>query len=241
MAMHETKKDVWQALRQRIRQNKAAVLLSQISGQQNQHALVYPDGNVIGTMPQEALVKTAQEVTKTHQNQIVSHQDEQWFVQDFPEKTRMVIVGSAHISLDLIHLANQFNFETIVIDPRKIFTAETRFLSQPSQLYHAWPEQVLPKLPLNQDTYAVLLSHDPKIDDQALHALLRSEVAYIGCLGSRKTHAKRLKRLTEAGFSTEETDRIFAPVGVDIHAKTPQEIDLSVMAQVVEIKYSASV
>lgn len=241
MAMQEDKKDIWQALQQRILQNKAAVLLSQISGQQNQHALVYPDGTITGVTPPEALVKTAQEVVKNHHNQIVSHQDEQWFVQDFPEKTRMVIVGSAHISLDLIHLANQFNFETIVIDPRKIFTAETRFLSQPSQLYHAWPEQVLPKLPLNQDTYAVLLSHDPKIDDQALHALLRSEVAYIGCLGSRKTHAKRLKRLEEAGFSTEETDRIFAPVGVDIHAKTPQEIALSVMAQVVEIKNSAPV
>ncbi|EAY24205.1 XdhC/CoxI family protein [Microscilla marina ATCC 23134] len=99
----------------------------------------------------------------------------------------------------------------------------------------------MPKLRLNQDTYAVLLSHDPKIDDQALHLLLRSEVAYIGCLGSRKTHAKRLKRLEEAGFTSDETDRIYAPVGVNIHAKTPQEIALSVMAQVVEIKNNEEV
>lgn len=241
MAMQASQKEVWEALRQCIGNNKSAVLLSQISGQQNQHALVYPNGEVKGEMPQETLLKAAQKTAKNHQNQIVTHQDEQWFVQDFPEKTRMVIVGSAHISLDLIHLANQFNFETIVIDPRKIFTAETRFLSQPAQLYHAWPAQVLSKLALNQDTYAVLLSHDPKIDDQALHALLRSEVAYIGCLGSRKTHAKRLKRLEEAGFTSDETDRIFAPVGVDIHAKTPQEIALSVMAQVVEIKNNKAV
>ena len=89
---------------------------------------------------------------------------------------------------------------------------------------------------LDAYSYAVILSHDPKIDDNALHILLKSDVAYIGALGSRKTHAKRTARLQEAGFSEEEIARIHAPIGVDIKAKTPAEIALSVMGEIIKVK-----
>jgi len=89
---------------------------------------------------------------------------------------------------------------------------------------------------LNADTYVVVLTHDPKIDDQALQIVLKSEAAYVGALGSRKTHAKRTARLKEAGLSEEQVDRIHGPVGVSINARQPAEIALSIMAQIIEVK-----
>lgn len=236
MATEASQQGVWQALQQKVSNNQASVLVSKMSAFQSNHLLVMPNGDTTGNWQDAELTAIAQKAGQEHRNEIIEHQGEQFFVQDFPQKTRMVIVGSAHISLDLIDLANKFNFETIVIDPRKIFTEETRYLSKPTQLHQAWPQEILPDIPLDHDTYAVLLTHDPKIDDQALHLLLKSEVAYVGCLGSRKTHAKRVKRLEEAGMSNEAIARIHAPVGVAINAKTPQEIALSVMAQVIEVK-----
>lgn len=237
MAQEDSQKPVWEVLRKKIVQNKPSVLISKMSDAQSSHALITPDGNTSGTLTVDAtLAEIAQQARLNHQNSIVEHEGEQLFVQEFPQKNKMVIVGSAHISLDLIDLANTFNFETIVIDPRKIFTEETRYITKPNELHQTWPEEVLPNMSLDQDTYAVMLTHDPKIDDQALHILLKSEVAYIGCLGSKKTHAKRVQRLQDAGMTEEEIARIHAPVGMEIHAKTPQEIALSVMGEVIAVK-----
>ncbi|OJJ15293.1 hypothetical protein BKI52_38405 [marine bacterium AO1-C] len=237
IGLEDSQKPAWDTLRAQITQNKPSVLISKMSGTQSDHALITPDGNTSGTLAvDDALADIAKQASLNHQNAIVEHEGAQLFVQEFPQKNKMIIVGSAHISLDLIDLANTFNFETIVIDPRKIFTEETRYITKPNELHQTWPEEVLPEMTLDQDTYAVLLTHDPKIDDQALHILLKSEVAYIGCLGSKKTHAKRVQRLQEAGMTEEEIARIHAPVGVAINAKTPQEIALSVMGEVIAVK-----
>ena len=96
--------------------------------------------------------------------------------------------------------------------------------------------EILPKLAPDDDTYAVLLTHDPKIDDVALHILLKSDAAYIGALGSKKTHAKRVNRLQEAGFTEAEIGRIHGPVGLSIGAKTPEEVALSIIGQIVKVK-----
>ena len=110
-------------------------------------------------------------------------------------------------------------------------------VSSETGLLQQWPEEVLPAMDLNDSVYAVMLTHDPKIDDQALHLLLRSEVAYIGALGSRKTHAKRVQRLSEAGFTPKEIERIHAPVGLAIGGISPAEIALSIMAEMVKVKH----
>lgn len=231
--------EIWQNLQKAIHQNQASVLISNISAPESRHIWVDNTNQALGNWADTELIEIAQKARLNHTSEMLEHQGQTIFVQDFPQKNRMIIIGSAHISLDLIDLANTFNFETIVIDPRRIFTEETRYLSKPDALHQTWPEEVLPSLTLDQDTYAVLLTHDPKIDDQALHILLRSNVAYIGALGSRKTHQKRTQRLLEAGFTEEEIAQIYAPVGVSIQAKTPQEIALSVLAQVIEIKNQA--
>ncbi|MCB0568155.1 MAG: XdhC family protein, partial [Phaeodactylibacter sp.] len=133
-------------------------------------------------------------------------------------------------------LASLFDFETIVIDPRGVFANKTQFAAPPDQLFVQYPAEVLTQFELDAYTYAAILSHDPKIDDNALHLLLPSGVAYIGALGSKKTHAKRVARLMAAGFSEAAISRIHAPIGLDINAKTPQEIAMSIMGEIIKVK-----
>ena len=147
-----------------------------------------------------------------------------------------MIVGAAHITADLVELGHFFGFRTIVIDPRGAFAQKTQFQVPPDQLIEAYPSEVLEGFPLDAYTFCAVLSHDPKIDDNALEILLPSDVAYIGALGSRKTHAKRVQRLTERGISDELINRIQSPIGVDIHAKSAREIALSVMGAIVAVK-----
>ena len=129
-----------------------------------------------------------------------------------------------------------YGFETVVIDPRGIFSHKTQFTTEPDSIYDKYPAEVLPDYTLDAYTYAVVLSHDPKIDDNALHILLKSEVGYIGALGSRKTQAKRVARLEAAGFSEKEIAKIHSPVGISIKAKTPKEIAMSIMAEIILVQ-----
>ena len=148
----------------------------------------------------------------------------------------MIIIGAAHITADLVQLGHEFDFETIVIDPRGIFAKNTTFAVKPDRISEKYPSEVLNDFELDPYTYAVILSHDPKIDDNALQILLRSKVAYIGALGSRKTHEKRTARLKLAGFTDQEISHIEAPIGIDINAQGAKEIALSIMGAVIKAK-----
>ena len=125
---------------------------------------------------------------------------------------------------------------TVVIDPRGVFSTPERFDVPPDQLISKWPDQVLNDWPLNEDTYAILLTHDPKIDDPALHILLKHDLPYIGALGSSRTHAKRCARLEEAGIDKDSIKQIKGPAGADIGAQTAAEIALSMIAEVIAAK-----
>lgn len=154
-----------------------------------------------------------------------------YFAHVVPRKRQLLIIGAAHITVDLLKMAQQLGFSPRVIDPRGLFTDSIKGLCNEDRLHRAWPADVLPTLKLDQNCYAVLLTHDPKIDDQALHLLLPSGIRYIGALGSRKTHQRRLERLHAAGFSPEVTARIHGPVGMELGALTPAEIALSIVAE----------
>lgn len=149
---------------------------------------------------------------------------------------RLILIGAVHISLALIPIAKQLGFETIVMDPRGALATDERFPVSPDQCIVVWPHEALGTMSLDEDTYVALLSHDPKIDDPALHVLMRSPVRYIGALGSKKTHAERVERLIGAGYSTQEIGRIHAPIGLSIGAKTPDEIALSIAAELVAVR-----
>jgi xanthine dehydrogenase accessory factor len=145
---------------------------------------------------------------------------------------RIVVTGAVHISQALAPMAKLLDLDVAIIDPRTAFATQERFPKV--TLLAEWPEEALQRLPLDGYTAFVALTHDPKIDDPALIAALRSDCFYIGALGSRKTHGKRLERLAAAGFGEADMRRIHAPIGLDIGAVSPAEIALAILAEIVQ-------
>jgi xanthine dehydrogenase accessory factor len=143
---------------------------------------------------------------------------------------RILVTGAVHISQALVPMAALLGHDVIIVDPRTAFATPERF---PDVALHAeWPDTVLPSLGVDRYTAFVALTHDPKIDDPALFHALKSECFYIGALGSRKTHAKRVERLRAAGFPDETIARIHAPIGLNIGAVSPAEIALSILGEI---------
>jgi xanthine/CO dehydrogenase XdhC/CoxF family maturation factor len=209
------------------------------SGVHGGHTLVMPDGSNLGQPASTQLLEAVHDAYLHRRHALYEESGKQFFIQVMPRRSQMLIIGAAHITVDLVDFAKAFDFETIVIDPRGAFANKTQFQTEPDAIIEKYPSEVIPDYTLDTYTYAVILSHDPKIDDNALHLLLKSEVAYIGALGSKKTHAKRVARLREAGFSDEQIDRIHAPIGENINAKKPREIALSIIAQIISVQNKA--
>ncbi len=148
---------------------------------------------------------------------------------------RLVIVGGVHIASDLIHFAKPLGLRTYLVDPRTAFATPERF-PHADAIIHAWPDEALPQIGLNSETSVVVVTHDPKLDDPALLMALPSQANYVGALGSPNTHAKRVKRLLAGGLTPEQVARLHAPIGLDIGGRTPAEIALSIMAEIVAVR-----
>ncbi|MFT3733361.1 MAG: XdhC family protein [Hyphomicrobium sp.] len=153
------------------------------------------------------------------------------FVHALTPPPRIIIVGATHIGQHLATMASASGYDVKVIDPRTAFANPTRF--EASQLIMGWPEECFKKLTADPFSAVVTLTHVDQIDDEALTIALKSPCRYIGSLGSRKTHAKRVDRLKKAGFTDADIARIHAPVGLDIEAETPGEIATSILAQII--------
>lgn len=145
---------------------------------------------------------------------------------------RLAVIGGVHIAQVLVPMARMAGYACTVIDPRAAFASEARFPKTP--LSHDWPDAALAAFEIDARTAVATLTHDPKIDDPALQIALQSDAFYIGALGSTRTHAKRVARLREAGLSEANIARLHAPIGLDIGAKTPAEIAVSILAQMTE-------
>ena len=145
---------------------------------------------------------------------------------------RMIVVGAVHIAQALLPMARMAGYDPILVDPRPAFGSEARFENQ--RIVEDWPDEALDAIGLDTRTAVVTLTHDPKLDDPAITRALGSNVFYLGCLGSKRTHAKRVARLQEAGFSDVQIAKIHAPVGLDIGARGPGEIAISIMAQITQ-------
>lgn len=227
---------VWNKLLQNIEENKSSILVSSLKDGGNEVTLINEDESAIGDAISEEVKAKAKEAYDLRSSRTIESEGQEYFVQIFPRKPILLIIGVAHITVDLVSLGNRFGFETVVIDPRGFFANNTSFKEEPSQRFEAYPSEVLNKFPLDSYTFAAILSHDPKIDDNALEILLKKDLGYIGALGSKKTHAKRSARLTEKGFTEEEIAKIQAPIGVSINARSAEEIALAIMAQIIEFK-----
>ena len=158
------------------------------------------------------------------------------FVQVFNPPRRMVVVGAVHIAQALVPMASLAGYAVTVIDPRRAFATDQRFPGV--ELTHDWPDDALARFKPDRRTAVVTLTHDPKIDDPALEAALRSGAFYVGALGSKRTHAGRLARLRERGFSDAELARIHGPVGLALGAKSPAEIAVSILAQITQVLHA---
>ena len=144
---------------------------------------------------------------------------------------KFIVVGAVHIAQPLLQYANALGYQTMLIDPREGFAAQQRFPE--TEVICDYPDAALAGMELDARTAVVTLAHDPKIDDPAIEAALKAPVLYLGCLGSSRTHAKRLERLGARGYSPAQLDRIHGPVGLRIGAKTPAEIAISILSEVI--------
>ncbi|UYN89583.1 MAG: XdhC family protein [Anaerolineales bacterium] len=155
------------------------------------------------------------------------------FVTPLVASPTLILVGASHIAAALVNIAHMMEFRVVVIDPRKAFMSEERFANA-DKLVPVWPQLAFDDLGITNTTAIALLSHDPKIDEPALMLALRSPAFYVGALGSRRVQAQRRERLLKAGLTEQELARLHAPIGLAIQAKTPEEIALSIMAEVIK-------
>jgi xanthine dehydrogenase accessory factor len=155
------------------------------------------------------------------------------FIEVFSPPRRCFVVGAVHIAQPLVQMLTLADYRAIVIDPRQSFATAARFPGV--ELSTEWPDEALERMKPDHRSAIVTLTHDPKLDDPALAAALRSECFYIGALGSRRTHAARCSRLVELGFGDSELARIHGPVGLAIGAVSPAEVAVSILAQMTEV------
>ena len=162
-------------------------------------------------------------------------ENEEIFVQTIKNPIKVVIVGAVHITEYLIDFAKGLNFDITIIDPRGFFASKEKFPD--TKIINKWPNEAFNEIETNSRTALIALTHDPKIDDPALQYAIKKKFYYIGALGSKKTHEKRCQRLIESGIKEEEVKLINGPIGIKLGGKSPSEIALSIVAQLVSEKY----
>ena len=173
------------------------------------------------------------ELFNSNKNSLIENSE--IFVQTFKNPIKVIVVGAVHISTYLTDYAKNLDFEIIIIDPRGYFASRERFPF--TKVINKWPNEAFKEIEINQRTALVALTHDPKIDDPALHYALKNKFFYIGALGSKKTHEKRCSRLIDAGFKKADVELINGPIGIKLGGKSPSEIALSIISQLVFEKY----
>ena len=222
--------EILAALEQAKREKRPVVLATALPGGEQ---FLLPDPAVSAELNAAAAVKLAADQSGTVK---IGNQD--WFLHSHNPPLRLIVIGAVHIAQALVPFAAACGFAVTVIDPRRSFASDERFPNV--TVSTEWPDEALDALKPDARTAVVTLTHDPKLDDPALDRALKSPAFYIGSLGSRRTHGRRLDRLRELGHSDAAMQRIRGPVGLNIEAVTAQEIALSVMAEVVAARRGAA-
>lgn len=210
--------------------NRPVVLATRIPG--GEQALLFPlepdAARPQGRWPVEA----ARQALLEDRSSMVADASGDIFLRPYNPPVRLIVVGAVHIAAPLAQMATAAGLEVHLVDPRSVFASEERFPG--AHLVTAWPEQAFAALRPDHRTAVVTLTHDAKLDEPALVAAVATPAFYIGALGSRRTHAKRLARLRDRGVEETDIARIRAPVGLDIGARTPAEIAVSILAELVD-------
>ena len=220
-----------EALQAARRAGTAVVLITPLDG--SAQRLLDAPGLELLALTDPGLATSARESLRTDRASTVPWQGREVLLTPHNPPLRLCVVGAVHISEALCAMARECGYEVIVIDPRTAFLRAERFPGV--RLIGEWPQTAFAMLQPDARTAVVLLTHDPKIDDPALLAVLSTPAFYVGALGSTRTHAKRLDRLAAAGVDKADSDRIHGPAGLSIGARTPAEIAVSVLAQMTQV------
>ena len=241
-------REIYPALKTCIEQNQLAAVATVISGAGlGNKFLIWPDGRSLGSLGNAALDQQAGEWMKKQ----ITIQETTWktfniaahhvtqvevFVEVLAPVSRLVVVGAVHIAIPLVTLAKAMDYHTIVIDPRAAFATRERF-PHVDELITEWPSTALENLHLDEGSYVAVLSHDEKLDNPALAVALASPARYVGVLGTRKKIPQRFEALRELGVTEQQLARLHAPIGMNLGAILPDEIALSVLAEMVAAKH----
>jgi xanthine dehydrogenase accessory factor len=213
------------------RAGRAAVLATHLK---SGHQAFMEGADITGNLSLDATALAAiRKAQATDRSTTIDTADGPIFIEVFNPRLRCIIVGAVHIAQPLARMASLAGYVVTVVDPRTAFASDARFPDV--GLLTDWPDEALEKLKPNRRTAIVTLTHDPKLDDPALAAAVRSDAFYVGALGSKKTHAARLKRLMAQGLGEAELQRIHGPVGLDIGAISPAEIAVAILAQMTQV------
>ncbi len=221
--------DVLAALEQARAAKRPVVVATQLPGGEQR---LLPDPAAPDALNEIAREVLISDVSGTHKIDGVD-----WFMHAYNPPLRLVIVGAVHIAQALVQFSTACGYATTVVDPRRSFASDERFPNV--TISGAWPDEAMDEFKPDSRTAVVTLTHDPKLDDPALDRALKSEAFYIGALGSRRTHAARLKRLRELGHTDEEMTRIRGPVGLNIEAVTAPEIAASIISEIIAVRRGA--
>mgnify|MGYP001286247573 FL=1 len=162
---------------------------------------------------------------------LIENNNEEWIINPFNPPPKLIIVGAVHVAQSLALIAENLDFEVIIIDPREAFAEQERFPN--NKVICAWPEDAFDELILDSRTAVVTLTHEPNLDDIALKRSLKSKCFYIGALGSKKTHKKRIERFLADKITQDDISKINGPIGLPINAQTPGEIAISIMSEII--------
>jgi xanthine dehydrogenase accessory factor len=201
----------------------------------NRRSPANPLNGIDGAIYNLSLKALAEDHPQTISLQTGGQEEIEVFIDIIEPQPTLVIVGGVHIAIGLTKIARTLGFRTIVIDPRRAFGNADRF-PDVDRLIQSWPDEAFAQLNLNEKTAIAILTHDPKIDDPALQFSLNCPAFYVGALGSQSTQEKRRQRLLQAGISEEQLARLHGPIGLKLGGRTPEEIALAIMAEIIAVQ-----
>jgi xanthine dehydrogenase accessory factor len=232
-------------VRRRVEAEEAVVVATIVASPDGvgRRMLIFPDGSTRGSLGGADLDQRA---TTDYRDQLLKAESKTIayetaggetliFYDVYPAPDRLLVFGGVHVAVPLVELARTLGFRTTVIDARGQWATRERF-PKADEIVVSYADEFLETARLDLSTYVVVLTHDPKLDDPAIIKAVQHDVRYIGAIGSRRTHAGRIERLKAAGITDEQIARIHAPIGLDIRARNPEEIALSILGEMVAAK-----
>ncbi len=228
-------------LKHNIASERLCALATIVSGDHvGAKLLIYPDSRTLGDLGDQKLnaqvVRDAQELMRFERSENCVYERAEIFIEVFAPNPKLIIFGGVHTAIPLTQFAQMLGFRVVIVDGRGRFATRERFPTA-DKIIVAWPDEAIAQMEIESSTYVAILTHDPKFDIPALKALSTTNPRYIGSMGSRETRKQHFAELRSAGVSDEFLSRVHGPVGLDLGARTAEEMALAIIAEIVAVRY----